>query len=286
MSLLVDNVAFLEMEYADLRRGVTSSGQVCPKCNGGSSREGSFNVSRDEDGVLRWMCHRASCGFRGAAGTSRVRLDDADGVASSSSPSVRSQRTDFKRAGLDEELVQFLNDKYRLTEQTLRHWGLAWTPDYGGRVILPVKSHALEDNGVILRSHSVPPVKQKTLTFTNQPHVMAWFVTLPPYLEEHEPAPLVIVEDIYSALRLWQGGINAVALLGTHLNEQRVAEIAKLVRHYPHLKPKLALDYDAFGKAIGYSREFRHLLRLEVVKLTKDIKDLNEDEFNELSRRL
>ena len=40
---------------------------LCPKCDGGSTREKSLAVTRDESGA-RWFCHRAGCGYKGGIG--------------------------------------------------------------------------------------------------------------------------------------------------------------------------------------------------------------------------
>src|SRR5579863_8096187 len=47
----------------DLALGTTRTTE-CPVCRGGSSRERSFNVTR-QYGQVAYLCHRASCGFRG-----------------------------------------------------------------------------------------------------------------------------------------------------------------------------------------------------------------------------
>ena len=36
---------------------------VCPKCDGGRSREFSLSVRQDETGVIKLKCWRASCGW-------------------------------------------------------------------------------------------------------------------------------------------------------------------------------------------------------------------------------
>lgn len=284
MGQYADNVNFLAMEYTGLRPGISLGGQMCPSCNGGSSREHSLSVTRGEDGALLFKCHRASCKFKGI-----IPVGPRDEVPAHSAPI---QKAPIERVittePLPDEIKALLNAKYKLVEPTLKHWGLAWTSDYGGRVILPIKSYSLDNDGMVLRSHSVPVGKPKTITKTTKPHVMAWFLHLPAWLEDASPEPLVLVEDIYSALRLWQAGISAVALLGTHLNEERVNEIAKVARQYPHLRVKLVLDYDAFGLACEYVRDYRHLIKMEVIKITTDVKDMTDEqlqEFEELTRK-
>ena len=86
-----------------------------------------------------------------------------------------------------------------------------------------------------------------------------------------------MVEDAFSAIRLSKY-TTSIALLGTNLNPSRIHEIlsAKAEDYY------LWLDGDAFSLAIKYAIKYKHLMKLNVCKLQRDIKDLTEDELIEL----
>ena len=86
-----------------------------------------------------------------------------------------------------------------------------------------------------------------------------------------------VVEDQFSAMRLWQHGLSAVALLGTHINHERAVEISSVSNDV-----FLALDKDATAKAIEYATKFRYAFNAKVVALTRDIKDQTEEELKEL----
>lgn len=86
-----------------------------------------------------------------------------------------------------------------------------------------------------------------------------------------------MVEDQFSAMRLWQEGVSAVALLGTHINHERAVELSSVTRNVV-----IALDKDATNKAIAHAAQFRYALDAKVVALTKDVKDLDEKELKEL----
>jgi DNA primase len=85
-----------------------------------------------------------------------------------------------------------------------------------------------------------------------------------------------ITEDQFSAMRLWQEGITAVALLGTHINHERAVEISSVSRDV-----FIALDKDATAKAIQHATQYRYAFDAKVVALTKDVKDMGREELKE-----
>jgi DNA primase len=87
---------------------------------------------------------------------------------------------------------------------------------------------------------------------------------------------VVLVEDCYSGLRLWQEGITAVALLGTNLNDERVQEI---VRGSKGATVAVALDEDAYKRSILHVLRYRNQVRMRLIRLKKDVKDMNEIEM-------
>jgi hypothetical protein len=94
---------------------------------------------------------------------------------------------------------------------------------------------------------------------------LAWF--------RAKPGVTVVVEDVFSAMRLWQVGITAAALLGTSLSEAKAAELR---RRNPRVV--VALDDDASATAIEAARrhqfEYRRLLG-------DDLKDMTEEQLTE-----
>ena len=45
----------------------TSNGMVCPNCSGGNSGDRSLSVTKD-GGLIKFICYRASCNYRGVIG--------------------------------------------------------------------------------------------------------------------------------------------------------------------------------------------------------------------------
>lgn len=72
--------------------------------------------------------------------------------------------------------------------------------------------------------------------------------------------------------------MSSVALLSTHLNDERIEQIRGANVSGPVY---LALDADAFPKTIKYVQAFRSRLSMQPVKLIKDLKDLNPQELEE-----
>ena len=109
----------------------------------------------------------------------------------------------------------------------------------------------------------------KTLTHTEQ-GAISWHVN-------HTTDGVIIVEDQFSAIRA-SDYLTSVALLGTNLNEERVAEIkaAGLGPVY------LALDADAWQVAVRYAVKYRSELRPQLLRLAKDIKDQSKEELDHL----
>jgi DNA primase len=100
---------------------------------------------------------------------------------------------------------------------------------------------------------------------------MSWF------RGEEKSIPVWVVEDQLSAMRLWQYGLTAVALLGTHISHERAVEIKSVSDDV-----FLALDKDATAKSIGYASTFRYVLNTKVVALSKDVKDMDSNELSNL----
>jgi len=132
---------------------------------------------------------------------------------------------------------------------------------------MPVCGAQGQELGVMLRSLS--GAKPKVVSHTEQ-GAMAWYTNL-------TARGVIIVEDQLSALRA-SPYLTSVALLGTNLSEERVAEI-KGAGHSPVF---LALDNDAIASAVKFVVKYRSTLPMQLVRLDKDIKDHNNEELDNL----
>ena len=254
------------ISYANLAPETTSAGNVCPKCNGGRSGERSLSVGKTGT-FLWWKCHRASCGFsgkeRGKGGGDAVTHDER-----------KNKVRYFKRTLIPAELKTRLCTMYDLSPETLDRAGWSYTPDYdgyGARVIFPIFSPNGRIRGEQFRSYSGDEPKAFTSVELVE-NAISW------YKFRKYSRTLVIVEDIPSAVRIAETErVDSLALLGTTLNHERIAEI----RGEEYTRVWVALDRDATAKAIGYKRQFDAYLKGLMIKPLddEDVKDMNENQF-------
>lgn len=251
----------LLLEYSDLADGETRGGQLCPFCKGGSTGERSLSVSRVGD-VLLWKCHRASCGISGRSGSKagggakRTAVPAAKGVVG---------RIFYRNAErLPDGISSNLVDRYYFSTRELSLLG--WNDDVM-RVVIPVYDIDGSVAGCVLRAEDGR--QPKALNYTEPGAIGVFFNT--------SSDRCVIVEDLYSALRASKY-VNGVAILGTHLNEERIEAIRQLrCKEY-----MLALDADAFSKTIKYVTQFRSQLPMRPLRIDKDIKNMTPAELEGL----
>jgi hypothetical protein len=167
-------------------------------------------------------------------------------------------------AVVPEQAKQLLGRQYGITETHLARYSVGW--DEGtDRLCLPVSDFQGERTGVVLRSLSGQ--QPKSLTHTEQ-GAISWFTN-------HTAPGVIIVEDQFSAIRA-SDFLTSVALLGTNLNDERVAEIKA-----SGLRPVyLALDADAWTVAVRYAIKYRSELGIRLLRLEKDIKDMSNEELS------
>jgi len=254
---------FMLLEYADLSEGETRAGQECPSCHGGRTNERTLSVSR-RNGTVRWFCHRASCGFKGVSGGARAR-PGPDTQAASCRGVVGRQ---LVREGeqLPEWVLNYLSTTYYLDSAAVQRASLSWDSSQE-RLVLPVYNEDGENTGAVLRSLSgaVP----KALTHAED-GAMAWY-------RNWQSDLLIIVEDQLSAIRASKY-MNAVALLGTNLNEERAQVIARM----KFFRVLIALDKDARAVMMGHVIRHRGYFRLQPILIEKDLKDSREQELKEI----
>lgn len=262
----------LTMEFSGLRDGQSLAGQLCPKCGGGRTKERTLSVARDA-GELVWICHRASCRFKGR---DSVRGNADAPTNNDTRPKERKLSEAASLKDIPAKAREVLRDKYSLTEEHLKDAHLSWTnhllslPKYyptedgSGRLCIPVYNWKGVLDGHVLRS--LTGATPKAITFVKS-NSMAFY-------HKEGSTKTIVVEDAFSAIRLSRY-TTAIALLGTNLNPSRIHDIfsTKAQEYY------LWLDGDAFNLAVKYALKYKHLIKLHVRKLTKDIKDLDEIEL-------
>ena len=232
-----------------------TSRQVCPKCEGGSTREKSLSVTRDESGAA-WFCHRAGCGYKGRSGQT--------------GPAVQ---VDF--------LPKPLEAPWRFPEPT-EHWHRAlvsrgvsgplvpsWCARSGFRVLEADPDTAVWE----IRNTRNEVIGHQTRT--KDKRIRDWIVRPGPiywYRGDRRPRFVWLFEDCLSAA-LAASETSAVALLGTKLPAGLMQDLAELAPGHV----VVALDPGAGDDAarIVYGLTARGF-SVRVAILQRDFKDLPE----------
>lgn len=254
------------LEYEQLHDGETRAGELCPSCSGGSTGERTLSVAKRE-GVLLWKCHRASCGFTGA-GTSSGSKGQHPATKVPHSRGVVGRTIARESDVVGDDTRQLLAAKYGISDRHIARWEIGWDADTN-RLVLPVQDFRSERTGVVLRA--LDGRKPKTLTHTEE-GAIAWYVNNSPTYPG-----VIIVEDQLSAIRA-SDYLTSVALLGTHLNEERVYQI----RDSGYRPVYLALDRDAWQVAVKYAIRYRSIIQPRLVRLERDLKDESNQGLSEV----
>lgn len=263
----------VETEYESLGEEETRSGQVCPACQGGHSKEASLSVSR-RDGVLLFNCHRSSCGFAGRSGAVTTAKPDS---------TKRRSKDYIPTAPLNAATVKFLASKFRVPESSLRLAELAWTGDgadrNGRRISYPIFGPDSKKRGENYRSYQGGVPKSLIHLGTEDAVASCW------YKFRRASKTLVIVEDQMSAIKL-APYVHTLALLGTNLSEAKINEIPKSgPEKYDNIY--LCFDNDATSTAVKTQLDWVEVLpNMRILGLQKDIKDMTDEEFTVFLERL
>ena len=254
-------------EYGSLPDGVSASGAICPKCSGGQSHEGSLSVTC-EGGQLKFLCHRASCDFRGVLTINGRALVPATDERPERKP-IGPGYAAIRKGPLPEAAKEFLWSRYGLTDdhinRGLLQWTTAYSPEGKGRVLMPVR-----DCDGHVYGHTVRKIDdqrgKKSLTFVGNSSG-AWY---------HCPGSrdVILVEDQISAIRA-SSYLNAVALLGTNITDKALRDI----KESEFNRVFLCLDADALPRAIELVQKHKADVKLHLLQLNWDIKDMTEKDL-------
>jgi twinkle protein len=104
---IAEILAAVAIKLKSLRAGHTEH-VICPKCEGGRSRETCLSVTIDNDaGGATWVCHRGTCGWRDGA---RVR-DTSPPVRLARGYQVPAPATDAQKANRPDWLYDFFSQR-------------------------------------------------------------------------------------------------------------------------------------------------------------------------------
>lgn len=232
----------------------------CPRCGGGTSGESSLSIRPKDDGVLSLWCYRSSCGFKALS-----VLDSSAKFTAKKLKEATVYREATRPVTLEHGTILIADYGLRVDTWTEHGWRSAVTGDW---LVMPIRDCFGREIGHVTRSLLSKPKRVLTYKATDR-SFMDWWLT-------ESTAPVVVVEDALSACRLSGLGYNSVALLGTGMSRDDARE---LTRGAEGREIYLALDRDAFGKALQLADRHRHLVRFsQVLCLNEDLKDVDNDD--------
>lgn len=277
MSKYDDDITILG---ADLAVGERSSHLLCPKCNGGNSRELSLLIWSDPD-CLTYKCYRVACGLYGKTGVSGYRK-----VAVKKHKPKTSVR-DVRPEPLPEDVIDWLVDEFPwLTQDILYLNGVQWD-DIRERIVYPITSLTGTEEGLLLRKYpelvldetNLRGMKAKTF-WRDMPEGYKLTALMPPRNAVRTDS-VVLVEDYPSAMRL-NLDVPTVALSGTSIQDASLMDIVKAGKRHV----VMVLDADAVAKAAklthNYSPFFHSMSFIPLGVDDPDPKDMDDHDYHSL----
>lgn len=268
---------WVRLEALSLGDGDRSEHLVCPVCNGGTSRERSFVITR-EGAALKYRCFRASCGTGGQIGGPRSNYAHSSQARRAKKPTPYTRPT----CSLPDRAITWFADMFHIDTAIIDTEGWLWNAETQ-RVILPIRDctgRTIGHNARYWPELDLLKLDQrglaKSITYWNDPD-NRFKHSIPRYLQTRS-SPLVLVEDQPSSVRLTHThGISSCALLGTHIAAENLYSL------YDNIAPSavvVSLDADATVTAIKLVQRLRGTVPVPIVcvPLTgDDLKEMTED---------
>lgn len=249
----------------------------CPVCG----RDRKFSVTIRDDGLALWICHRASCGVRGAYALARsVTIDTSrEGRAFVPRPLERC----FRVPQPDDWWYTELSGRRQVSNVS------GWSLDNGFRVLEDEPDTCVWELRNLygeLIGHQTRTREKRVEMFYTRPG--ARYAAFRPKSGERCEF-YILVEDCMSAA-LWKRG-TAIALLGTNLTRASAGEIANYAHSYPSTAAHrwyVALDPDALRDRTPavVERLRAHGLDARILPIDRDIKDMTHGERTRLWQTL
>lgn len=252
------------LEAANLQSGETIT-IVCPECGGGSSAEKSCSITKKDDGRILWICFRDSCKIKGSSaagkGTALPKPEKQP-----KSPKLMRLETFMKvrKDAVPDALQELAASRFSIDlRKAFTRYTTAYSPEGKGRIAIPIFSKYMDLEGYDLKD-MLKEQTPKSLTMCGEYGGVAW------YMHSFWPGKtLVITEDLLSAIATRQEGLDAAALLGTHITDSMVEDINSI--NYDTVL--IALDNDAISTATEIVAKGK-IKNARLLPLSKDIKNM------------
>ncbi|MEM4546487.1 MAG: hypothetical protein QW328_06995 [Nitrososphaerota archaeon] len=264
------------------------SGQQCPVCNGGASRERSASYFIDETlgQPVFFVCHRAKCGSKGSfigSWYNPIPIDRGD--------ERKYRRKTIQNRELIELIFDLVSDRYELSREILEFYRVSLESFEDKAIYLSIPLVSIDGTETfgfskkLIKRYDSNARLSKAITV----HFSKSSKSRNPMFRQYQSATIgktiVIVEDCLSAIKIASLGIgvSAIALLGCSLSRDRELEIRKFFAREYGYSVIVILDPDANEKAVHLAMKNGW----EWIPVRLDPKDLPRNELVELlsSRR-
>lgn len=248
--------------------------ELCPKCTGGSGSEKSLDITRMAAGLL-FYCQRASCHHKGFI--SLIGPAELDPVPRPRVPIKFTPRTLTDDLGpLMEDDYDFFLAEFEIPPSILEECGVANAfTEFSHRYLYPVHGPRGRFIGYNTRTYN-KIIIPKLLTYRYEDFPwMAW------YINKYNEDLVFVVEDQVSAMKIYSLGFNAIALLGTTVNDEKMNLIGTYFKNVC-----LMLDKDATYVSLSAMQKYCLFFNkfIAVTGHTKDPKNIPKEELRTLLR--
>jgi len=251
----------------------------CPFCRNDWEAQGrpsiwaptkSMSVTRATAGIL-YLCHRATCtkGRGGGIVSDTLTKKHLTQQKVEWTPKICRHPMTFVSDDVYGEMVA----PYHISKELMQLQEFKWLPTEN-RLYMPTFNAQGYTIGGTAKTR-LKGLKPKVIQYRHNNVPMIHYPKGQPTVD----VPLILVEDVLSALRLASAGLRAAALLGTNIGPRDLDYLTKNEREII-----LMLDGDASQKAVNYKRNLSTYFDTFIVvplPYGKDPKDLTDKELKE-----
>lgn len=260
------------VDFPDIEVGDSTRDTPCPRCGGGTNKEKSFVITRTEEGYV-FVCHRASCGHKGA--TYMSRGERAHQAGKPVTPPKKKELHKYKgELHWNPELAEYMEERFGVFCDALSDTG---------RAMFMVRGPDRRPVGWVARAYpgfykGNIDTAQKAINYQEREYDLG--LHFPSAINWYGQEKLVVVEDWVSAEKLASIGVSAAALLGTNLSFATAEELKDTLGVKELV---VCLDFDALAKAVDLRRELSLVFDVITIQvLKKDPKDTPVEELRSI----
>lgn len=228
----------------------------------------SMSVTKDRI-MLKYHCFRATCS-RGSG----ILIHNSIELPRTTKKFIPT-KYEYRLRNLSKKELSYLQENYFISAEQVSQHGIMFNKDKQ-MYVFPIKD---------IRGYTIGYVDRDYTGTKKLKAISSWFNESPKlhFVVSHESTigGVLIVEDIPSAIRAGKH-MTTAALMGSNISADQAQHLAALFRNVV-----LALDEDAFAKAVLLRSKYSYYFdSFTLLRLTKDIKNMNPQELEELFRKV